>query len=345
MTDRHLHLVHIALESGDFGSAVPVLEKGVLYFPSAANQVKYKSLAEVGLHPSVYLTQITGLNTKLTYQDVLEYFYYGAMVYQGLGRWEDALDFLESAITYPSKDQAVSNIVVEAYKKWVLVSLLVHGKAPSLPKTVGGASAKAFHALGKPYDTMASIFETGSAPRLKAEAEHGKKMWSDDRNSGLVNQVLAAYQRNQIRNLANVYSKISISEIQALTSGAETSIKPTQQVIEHMVQNMIATGQLEGSLSYPPGNNSPVLTFSEYGPVLSEENMQRELLTATARVQFLTSQLKQTDKVMIHDKDYIKHIQKQKKAGAKAGDDVALAGESGIWNDTVEDETLMDDGF
>lgn len=47
-------------------------------------------------------------------------------MYMGLKMWERALLFLEVVITAPTNNTA-SMIMVEAYKKWVLVALLCRG--------------------------------------------------------------------------------------------------------------------------------------------------------------------------------------------------------------------------
>ena len=49
------------------------------------------------------------------------------MCYIGLKDWERALLFLEIVLVSPTSNTA-SKIQVEAYKKWVLVSLLYRGK-------------------------------------------------------------------------------------------------------------------------------------------------------------------------------------------------------------------------
>lgn len=49
------------------------------------------------------------------------------MLYLGLREWERALLFLEVVIVAPTSNTA-SMIQVEAYKKWVLVGLLLKGK-------------------------------------------------------------------------------------------------------------------------------------------------------------------------------------------------------------------------
>lgn len=54
------------------------------------------------------------------------------MIYIGLKDWERALLFLEIVIISPAT-LTTSMIQVEAYKKWVLVSLLLKGQVSALP--------------------------------------------------------------------------------------------------------------------------------------------------------------------------------------------------------------------
>ena len=49
------------------------------------------------------------------------------MIYMALQNWDKALHWLSIVISSPVND-SVTKIMVEAYKKWVLVSLLGHGK-------------------------------------------------------------------------------------------------------------------------------------------------------------------------------------------------------------------------
>ena len=76
---------------------------------------------------STYISTATGLTRKLEYQDHLQYYIWGAMCYMGLKDWDRAALFLEVVLQSPSANTA-SKIQVEAYKKWVLVSLLRQGK-------------------------------------------------------------------------------------------------------------------------------------------------------------------------------------------------------------------------
>ncbi|KAH8592768.1 hypothetical protein B0O99DRAFT_628935 [Bisporella sp. PMI_857] len=313
LTSRHLLLVQLALESRHFEEAIPVLDKSILYFPGTPSQPKSKFLCDMELPSSSYMNSNLHQSGRLRYQDILEYFLWGGMVYIGLGRWKSALIYLESAITYPIRGNSVSRIMVEAYKKWVLVGLLVEGKLLPLPKSVDGNATKAFRIIGKPYESIANIFETGTAARLKSEAEHAQKIVSDDCNTGLVLQVLAAYQKFQIRNLANIYSKISIPEIRDLTTSAETGKQlPSVQAVKDLVTSMINDESLSATLTQP-SSGPAVLVFKPAGSSLSEEEMQKSLLEASERIQSLTQQITLTDRMLTYDKEYIKYAQKQKK--------------------------------
>lgn len=267
------------------------------------------------------------------------------MIYIGLGRWESALDSLESAVTYPVKDSSsISKIMVEAYKKWVLVGVLLEGRPLPLPKSTSNAAAKSYHIVAKPYESFAQIFETGTAVRLKLEFDACRQVWQNDYNTGLAQQVLAAYQKFQIRSLGNIYSKISIPEIVNQTQSAETGNKLSGPLAaEQLVQSMISDGTLHATLSRLE-NGPSILTFSPSGPSLTETQMKVELLASTERIQNLTEEIRQTDRVLTHEKEYIKHVQKHKKVQSAhiLGD---VGGDLNMdWN-AAEDEQLMGDLF
>jgi len=62
----------------------------------------------------------------------LSYYYYGGNIYTAMKRYSEALYMYEVVVTTPAR--AVSIIMLEAYKKYILVSLIIHGKVAPLPK-------------------------------------------------------------------------------------------------------------------------------------------------------------------------------------------------------------------
>ncbi|PQE19487.1 COP9 signalosome complex subunit 3 protein [Rutstroemia sp. NJR-2017a WRK4] len=334
LTSTHLFLVKLALETRQYESVVEVLDKHILYLPARESISYTKFICDVGLASSSYVTTLSGLTAKLSALEVLEYFFYSGMVYIGLQRWEAAFEMLENAVTYPSRDLGVSLPMVEAYKKWLLVGLLLEGKVVHLPKTTSHHAARVYHTIAKPYEAVASIFETGSASRLKSEIEHGQQIWTEDGNTGLMLCVLSTYQKSQIRNLANVYSKIGVQEVNSLTTSAETGAKlPSAQKAEELIQSMIGESTLHGNMIRDQAGQT-VLTFAPFGPQLSEAQIQKELVATTRHIQNLAAQIKTTDRILTHDKRFIESAQKAKKiAKANGSADVGMD-----WN---EDEDIM----
>lgn len=346
LTSAHLILVKLSLETRDFLGVLSVIEKPTLYFPGSKDQPKPKFPCDLTLATPAYITPESGLTAKLRYVDLLEYFLCSGLIFIGLRNWEKALECLEDAITYPAKDGACSKIMVAAYKKWVLVSLLLEGKPISLPKTTNNGAAKLYHILAKPYETVATLFETATAGRLKSEVDFGAHIWNDDCNTGLMLNVLAAYQKFQIRKLADVYSKISIPEIVNLTMSAETGNRTSTQMVENLIQSMIQDHTLQATMSSSPGKPS-ILTFTAGGPVLSEAQMKSELAATTQRIQALSQDIKVTDRLLTHDKEYVKHAAKMKKSAKDIMDrgDVSMKGNEMDWNNNFEEEDLMAEGL
>ena len=130
-TSSHRLFAHIVMESRAYSAALPVLDKDIFHFPLAAETASAHSL-----HPypcsqhessSTFITYASNLTERLSYPDYVEYFLFGGMIYIALRKWERALLFLEVAIIAPTPN-AVSMIQVEAYKKCVLVGLLLKGR-------------------------------------------------------------------------------------------------------------------------------------------------------------------------------------------------------------------------
>ena len=342
LTSAHMALVKVALDTRSYALVAPLIAKSITYLPGSTSQPKPKYLCDMSLSPAQYITASSSHSQKLKYQEILEFFYYSGMVFTGLSNWEYALQYFEMAVTYPAKESSLSKIMVESYKKWVLVGILHEGRLPTLPRSTSQHAAKQYHVLAKPYEVLAQIFEGGTAARLKAEADQGINIWRSDSNAGLVIAVLAAYQKFQIKNLANVYSKVSIPEIYQQTTSAETGGKlANANAVEVLVQNMIQSGELHATLSTTAGQPS-VVTFSITGPTLTEAQVQREMITATARIQALTKQINQTDRMLTHDKEYIKYVQKQKKNSRQgSAADQGISGADMDWNGDIEEEDLM----
>lgn len=98
---------------------------------------------------------------------------------------------------------------------------------------------------------------------------------------------------------------------------------------------MVQSGELLATVTHLH-NGVAVLNFAIDGPAsnLTETEMKRELETTKSRIEYLTNQVKQTDKILNHDKEYIKFAHKMKKT-PKSDQGVIAA-------DIVDEEVLME---
>lgn len=130
LTAAHTTFLRLCLKAKAGRVALPILEKDVCHIPTAADKSYLKRsqfrLSDSDQHSTSYITESSGLPGKINHRTHLEYFLYGAMIYISLNKWERALRFLHIVITAPAS-HFVSKIMVEAYKKWIIVGLLAKG--------------------------------------------------------------------------------------------------------------------------------------------------------------------------------------------------------------------------
>lgn len=129
-TSTHTTLIRLCLRGRAYAAALPVLDKAICHIPAQSDQQYLKRSQLAWCRPQLpgvaFITPVSGLPGKVNYRHYLEYFLYGSMIYIGLKRWDDALHFLQIVIAAPTNN-SVSMVMVQAYKKWVLVCLLAKG--------------------------------------------------------------------------------------------------------------------------------------------------------------------------------------------------------------------------
>ena len=128
----HLSFIQLCMETRSYAAAEPILDNYIHTLPA-----KIPNVVREGLEYSVacadvvssgeYIHQSSGHSDKITLAEVQEYYVLGAMAYLALRRFKKAQHFLEHVLVVPSANTA-NGFMLEAYKKWVLVSCLVQGQ-------------------------------------------------------------------------------------------------------------------------------------------------------------------------------------------------------------------------
>ena len=127
-TSVHLQFFRLCMETRSYQYAISVLNNSALSFPLGAIQgIEQPLPSSTKLHSSEYITTQSELSDKIVPADVQEYYVLGAMAYVGVENYARAQILLEHVLVSPTNNIA-TGLMLEAYRKWVLVSLLTVGK-------------------------------------------------------------------------------------------------------------------------------------------------------------------------------------------------------------------------
>ncbi|KAF0025116.1 hypothetical protein F2P81_021997 [Scophthalmus maximus] len=173
------------------------------------------------------------------------YYYYGGMIYTGLKNFERALYFYEQAITTPA--MAVSHIMLEAYKKYILVSLILHGKVQQLPKYTSQIVGRFIKPLSNAYHELAQVYTTNNPAELRSVVNKHSETFTRDNNTGLVKQCLSSLYKKNIQRLTKTFLTLSLQDM-----ASRVQLSGPQEA-EKYVLHMIEDGEIYASINQKDG--------------------------------------------------------------------------------------------
>jgi len=171
--------------------------------------------------------------TGLSPRDMLLYYYYGGMIYISLKQYQKALNFFDTALQGPAF--ALNAIMVEVFKKYVLVSLLQQGKFMGISKNATNLVHRHMKTFCSQYVDFANAYGTYDMEKLKKVAHDNEELFKKDNNFGLVKQCISALFRRNIQRLTATYMTLSLADI-AKNVGLQ-SAKQAEQVLLRMIEN------------------------------------------------------------------------------------------------------------
>ncbi|KKO99315.1 hypothetical protein THAR02_08577 [Trichoderma harzianum] len=338
-TSTHLVMAKLAYDTNCIEPALKVLDADILFFPRNTHPARpenAKNLYDTEVEPYVYIASAS-LTDTIKSTSILEYHLLQAMAYISRKDWLKAQVALERVIGHPIKDKGVSKIMVDGYKKWLLVGLLREGRPPSFPSYITNATKSTYNGLSEAYNNIATLFTTDGASALKEEFEKGRPTWEEDSNLTLLEEALVSYQKWQVINLRRIYHQVSISQIRQTTLSAQTAetLKDDDEVLL-LVSDMIESGMLKGQLQVGPTAGESYVTFHEEHDLMTEADFASEVARSHSSIEALTKQYRVTNERLSSTKDYARHLVREQKRMEK---DIA---DAGVGFDThIEDEDLM----
>ncbi|KAK6155271.1 hypothetical protein DH2020_009519 [Rehmannia glutinosa] len=204
-------------------------------------------------------------------RDLFLYCYYGGMICIGQKKFRKALELLHNVVTAPMP--IISAIAVEAYKKYILVSLIHLGQfSTSLPK----------------YSSSA--------------AQRTLKNFTQDNNLGLVKQVVSSMYKRNIQRLTQTYLTLSLQDI------ANTVQLNSPKEAEMHVLQMIQEGEIYATINQKDG----MVRFLEDPEQYKTCEMIGHIDLSIQRIMMLSKKLTTMNEVMSCDPSYLGKVGKER---------------------------------
>ncbi|KAG2335156.1 hypothetical protein Bca52824_006336 [Brassica carinata] len=233
--------------------------RGVAPLLTAVRKVQVSTKRLTALHPDCLQLCLQAKCYKAGFSvlsdDILEvdqprdfylYCYYGGMICIGLKRFQKALELLYNVVTAPM--HVVNAIALEAYKKYILVTLIHSGQfSINLPKCASTAAKSNFKSWSTPYIEVGSCYNDGKISELEAVVVANSSDFEKDNNLGLVKQAVASLYKRNILRLTQKYLTLSLQDIANMVQLANA-----KEAEMHVLQ-MIKDGQIHALINQKDG--------------------------------------------------------------------------------------------
>ncbi|XP_055628425.1 COP9 signalosome complex subunit 3 isoform X2 [Toxorhynchites rutilus septentrionalis] len=224
----------------------------------------------------------------------LLYYYYGGMLYTAVRKYERALYFFETAISTPAL--AMSHIMLESYKKYILVSLILHGKVVPIPKYSSQVIARFMKPLSHAYHDLSSAYHSSNCDEVRNVANKYRETFIRDTNMGLVKQVVASLYKKNIQRLTKTFLTLSLADV-------ASRVKLSGPVeAEKFILNMIKSGEIFASINQKDG----MVVFKDNPEKYDSPDMFHKVQREISRVMEMNNLLLKMEEEIMLNPLYVK---------------------------------------
>uniref|UniRef100_A0A2S2QND7 COP9 signalosome complex subunit 3 n=1 Tax=Sipha flava TaxID=143950 RepID=A0A2S2QND7_9HEMI len=226
----------------------------------------------------------------------LSYYYLGGVIYTAMKNYSRAITFFEIALT--TLLPVMSQIMVESYKKYVLVSIIHLGTVPSLPKLSPPLIERVLKPVCQAYLDIIPAYQSGDPSELQRTITKYHDVYQRDKNKGLVKQVVKALHRKNILKLTNTFLNMSISDL-----AQRVNLPSTAEAEEHLIA-MIEAGEIYGKINRKEGT----IMFNDPPKKFDDPNILKKILDEiTSKISF-SSTVRMMDEDILVNPTFVKKI-------------------------------------
>lgn len=236
----------------------------------------------------------------LTPKDFLLYCYYGGMLYIGLKQFGKALECFHHAITAPAI--VLSAIVVESYKKFILVALIHSGQVPAFPKYTPSVTQRYLKTCTQDYLELANCFGTRNIADLQRCVGSHEESFRKDSNLGLVKQVVSSLYKRNIQRLTQTFVTLSLEDI------ASTVQLASPKEAELYILRMIQEGEIFATINQKDG----MVCFLEDPEQYKTRDITQRLDSRIRQIMSLEQKVTSMDEQISCDQAYLSRVGRER---------------------------------
>jgi len=289
--------------------------RGITLIPQAITKIQKHSAELTSIHADLiqlclvvkcfkpaleYLNiDVTEINNEFNQFDAkffLLYYYYGGMVYLAMKQYENAFFFFQVVVTTPSL--AVSHIMLEAYKKYVLVSLFLHEKIIALPKYTSTVVSRFLKPMSAPYGELAESFATHDPDQLRTVANKHQTLFQIDSNVGMVKQVIASLNKKRIQKLTKTFLTLSLADM-----ASRVKLRDAEEAESYLLE-MIEDGTIFATIDQQAGMVSFHDNPERYNTPVMLQEIDSEVQSCIA----LNRRLQEMDRELQMNRQYVQRV-------------------------------------
>nr|CAG4646201.1 EOG090X04TU [Macrothrix elegans] len=218
-------------------------------------------------------TEINPENGYFDAKHFLLYYYYGGVINAAMKNYDKSLYGFEVALTTPAS--AISHIMLESYKKYIMVSLILHGKVAPLPKYTSQVVNRLLKPMSAIYHEISSVFASNKPAALEMVLNKHRDVLQRENNWGLAKQVQHSLYKKIIQRLTQTFLTLSLNDM-----AIRVQLSSVQEA-EKLVLTMIDEGDIYASISQKDG----MVLFHEnpdkYDSTATVEHLQKEVNICT----------------------------------------------------------------
>ncbi|XP_026823448.1 COP9 signalosome complex subunit 3 [Rhopalosiphum maidis] len=224
----------------------------------------------------------------------LSYYYLGGVIYTAMKNYSRAITFFEIALT--TLLPLLSQVMVESYKKFVLVSIIHLGTVPTLPKLSPALIERVLKPVCQAYLDIIPAYQSGDPEELQRTISKYHDVYIRDNNKGLVKQVVKALHRKNIHKLTNTFLNMSISDL------AQRINLPNIVEAEEHLMSMIESGEIYGKINRKEGT----IMFNDPPKKYEDPSVLKKILDEVTNKISFSSTVQMMDEAILINPAFVK---------------------------------------